>query len=318
LVWQDGTIIRTHDATFHAVAVQSPTSTVTGYQVTADISAYVQAFFRPRVQYISNVQVSLALHGSTDEEFSFDINSVWGAEDYGGEDDFFALRDIWWWTNYPFTVGVYMGAAGVVAFSTGGTVNVPEGITEIVPPSSAADTIMAYTVEGGIIQSTFDNTFDITFQSAGGAVLGVARLHVCDREGGIYLRWVNRHGFYAYWLFCDGAVQHTIETEKTFVREDFGLYSDTWGFRDGAGLRQAMRRGDVLSACATLVNSDTYKYLQDVTTSPIVDMYMGQDENDEPIWMAVSIQSGTWTETTDDLQDFEIRIIKPYTPVQRL
>lgn len=318
IMWANGTIINTYDARYYALARQSTQGTAQTYTATADISAFVQALFPIRTQYIDTITVTLTLKGVTEETFTFTINSVWGAEDYGGADSFFALRDIRWWPAFPFTLGVYMGASGVAAFSVGGTVALNEGITEIVPPSSAAENIMAYSVEGGIIQSTFDNTFDITFQNAGGTVLGVARLHVCDCDKGIYLRWVNRHGFYAYWLFKDGAEQHTIEAEKTFTRADFGLYSDTYGFRDGAGLRQAMRRGDTLAACATLVNRKTFDYLQDLTTSPLVDMYMGQDENDEPIWMAVSIQSGTWTETTDELQDFEINIIKPFTPVQRL
>ena len=316
---QQGMVITAYDAKYYAIGKSSGTGTGMTYDVYADISSYIQQLFAVRQQYIDTISVELTINGITTETFTFTINSVWGAEDYGGNDSFFAMRDVRWWPAFPFTIGCYIATNGIAYLTDGTTQNLSPGITEIAPNSASADTITAYTIEGGIIQSTFDMTFDVTFQGAGGAVLGVAKLHVCDCDKGVYLRWINRHGFYAYWLFKEGASSRVISVEKDFQRTDYALYDDSFGFRDGSGTRQAMQRGDTLNACATLVNKQTFDYLQDLTTSPLVDMYMGQDENDDPIWMSVSIQNGTWVHQADtELQDFEISIIKPFTPIQRL
>lgn len=301
--------------------------------VYADISAFVRSFFDPAtfgVDYSQNVSVSntyidgIAIEvtinyedGTSETTPTLTFGCVWGAEDYGGDDSFYALRDVRWWTNFPFTLGCYIGANGA-AVMNGQSYALNKGISNVQPPSGVGDLINAYTIEGGIIQSTFDNTFDITFQGSGGTVLQVARLHVDNKaDKGIYLRWVDRHGFFSYWLFCDKTSQRTTEALKTFERADFGLYSDAFGFSNGAGLRQNIRRGDVLPICSPLVNSFTFDYLQDITTSPLVDMYCG-DDNGTPQWMSVGVQTGTWTKTDDELQDFVLNIVRPYTPTQSL
>lgn len=303
-------------------------------KVYANIDAFVRSFFTPSSfavdyavaasatnTYIDGVGANVDIYytDTTDETTSLSFSCVWGAEDYGGEDSFFAFRDLRWWTHYPFTLGVYIGQNGVAYFGDGTSVAINKGINSVTPPQGAGDTIDAYTIEGGIVQSTFDQTFDITFQGTGGVVLGVARLHVDNTtQCGVYLRWVTRHGFFAYWLFEQRDIQFVTEAEKTFVREDFALYSDVYGFSNGAGVRQAMRRGRVVPLCAPLVNSFTYDYLTDLASSPLVDMYCGDDGNGVPQWMSVGVQPGTWQKTDDELQDFLINIVEPYTPVQRL
>lgn len=303
--------------------------------VYADISAFVQSYFKPStfvVDYSQAVSVSNTFidgvslvvavtydDATTETTSALTFGCVWGAEDYGGVDDFWAMRDIRWWTHFPFTLGVYIDQNGVAYFSDGTSENISKGISNVQPPSGAGDLLNAYTIEGGIIQSTFDQTFDITFQNGGGTQLGVARLHVDNQtDEGIYLRWVDRHGFFAYWLFDDKMYQRTTENIKPFERTDYGLYSDAFGFSNGAGIRQNIRRGDVMPVCAPLVNSMTYDYLQDITTSPLVDMYCGLDANNNPQWMSVGVQVGTWEKSDEELQDFVINIIKPYTPTQSL
>lgn len=313
-----------HAATYYAM----------GGAVYADVSAFVQSFFDPSSfgvdytsavsdagTYVDGISITVAVtydDDSVETTTAATFMAVWGAEDYGGDDDFFALRELRWWPAYPFTLGVYMGASGAAAIGTT-AYNVGRGISNVLPPATTAVTINAYTIEGGIIDSTFDDTFDITFAAAGGEVLGVAKLHVDnDHDEGVYLRWIDRHGFYAYWLFKVRDVQFTTEQEKAFERADFAAYTDVYGFVNAAGHRQAVRRGKVMPVCAPLVNSDTYDYLLDIASSPVVDMYAGTDDDGAVQWEAVGVQVGTWTKTDEDLQDFLINIQLPYTPTQRL
>lgn len=316
----------THGAITHTAAYYAH-----GGKVYANIDAFVQSLFDTSsfgVDYSQTVSVAntfidgvgldvvVTYDDSTTETAQLSFDALWGAEDYGGE-SFYALRDVRWWPAFPFTLGVYIGANGT-ALMNGQSYTINKGVSNIQPPSCVGELINAYTIEGGIIQSTFDTTFDITFQGGGGTILQTARLHVDNiHDEGIYLRWLDRHGFYAYWLFKGKDEQLTTETIRAFLRADFAYYSDVYSFGNGAGFRQAVSRGRILPICAPLVNGMTWDYLADVLSSPLVDMYMG-DDNGTPQWMSVGVQSGTWTKTDDDLQDFAINIILPETPVQKL
>lgn len=316
----------TYGATTHTASYYAH-----GGKVYASIDAFVQSLFDTSsfgVDYSQTVSVPNTYIGGialdiavtyTDnynETAQLSFDALWGAEDYGGE-SFFALRDVRWWPAFPFTLGVYIGANGI-AVMNGQSYTINKGVSNVKPPAGVGELINAYTIEGGIIQSTFDLTFDITFQGTGGTILQTARLHVDNiHDEGIYLRWLDRRGFYAYWLFKGKDEQLTIETIRAFQRADFALYSDVYSFGNGAGFRQAVSRGRVLPICAPLVNSMTWDYLADVLSSPLVDMYMG-DDNGTPKWMSVGVQAGTWTKTDDDLQDFALNIVLPLTPVQKL
>jgi hypothetical protein len=74
----------------------------------------------------------------------------------------------------------------------------------------------------------------------------------------------------------------------------------------------------VLPLAATLVDETLYDYLFDVASSPVVDMYLGKDENDVEQWMGVQVQAGTFARTDQPLQDFVINLVLPTYNVQRL
>ena len=57
---------------------------------------------------------------------------------------------------------------------------------------------------------TFDRSFDLTFQYRfDGTQTKKLRINIVDAcvDGGVYLRWINRHGFYCYYLFRKGEEQ---------------------------------------------------------------------------------------------------------------
>jgi hypothetical protein len=62
-----------------------------------------------------------------------------------------------------------------------------------------------------------------------------------------------------------------------------------------------------------LLDAETYDYIFDIATSPVVDMYTEGGE-----WVPVGVQAGTYTQTDENLQDFVVNILLPTTPTQRL
>jgi hypothetical protein len=67
-----------------------------------------------------------------------------------------------------------------------------------------------------------------------------------------------------------------------------------------------------------LCDEETWRYLFDIAISPVVDMYMGKDEDDNPMWLSVSAQAGSYARTDDVLQDFAVNIVMPETPNLKL
>lgn len=84
--------------------------------------------------------------------------------------------------------------------------------------------------------------------------------------------------------------------------------------------KRMQRKSDehTLSICAPLVDSYTFDFLNQITMSPIVDMYRGKDDNGVDVWEGVNISSGSYNKTRAVLQDFVANIILPETRVQSL
>ena len=259
--------------------------------------------------------------------FSFNVQYVWGAMTPDGKDVFNGLRKITWFTNFPFTFGVYSPAASgtlIVDNSDGASATI--SITDAGMLALNNDTFDANsrTIEiidygGTLVQGTFDTTFDYTFYlDQNLPQTTIAQITTDKTDEGFYLRWVNRHGFYCYWLFKAGAESRKVASIMDFNRNDLLAYSDGYGYQRGAGRRQAYERGDTIPLCVPLVDSDTFDYLQDITTSPVVDLYVGDDGNGQAQWKGVCVSAGTYTKATTELQDFIINLELPQIPVQRL
>lgn len=123
-----------------------------------------------------------------------------------------------------------------------------------------------------------------------------------DCGNGVYLRWIDRHGFYQYWLFQQGDNENKSDEygEKlygTFSDDDYGYY--------GVGWNQGKTMEKSFKACAPLVDKETFDMLLTVHSSPLVDMYVGST------WVPVNIASATVTDNGDNLKDFEITITMP-------
>lgn len=258
--------------------------------------------------------------GSDLATFSYTTFYVWGAMRAG--ETWNGFKKLTWFTHFPFSFGLYINAASQILVGYEGAPNklVKPGIDGIVDISASVLPSNArywniYDYDGKIEQGTFTDVFDLTFaMESGGKQSLLARIERNDAEKGIYLRWIDRHGFYRYWLFTQGDESRAISSETSFMRNNLRGYDDTiFGFLGANGRRQGYSREDTIPLCAPLVDSETFDFLQDLASSPVVDMYLGGNN-----WQSVTIKAGTYTRTTAELQDFVCNLVINNTQIQQL
>lgn len=272
-----------------------------------------------------NISVT-ATSGEDDFGFGFTTYVVWGGVKPDGRDNFRAMRHIKRFKNFPFAFGLYAEEDTSILF---GHEQAPQSAQTIGASSiynfgegnlDDARYHIIYEYDGVIQQATFDNTFDLTFYLAQNVdQRPILRIDVDETtDEGIYLRWIDRHGYIAHWLFKPGDEQRQIAAIREFSRNALTNYSHEYGFQRGSGRRQSMSRNDVCPCCAPFVTKEQFDYLQDLTSSPMVEMYAGRDANDVPQWVGVAVQPATYTKNREELQDFIFNLILPETPIQSL
>lgn len=305
-----------------------------------DFKTYVQALFDGRIHAaydwtincdssVLNLLVGIEVNAYDDRDeqlasIDFTTNMVWGAPKYG--ETWNGYKRITWFTHYPFTFGIYLSKLNtnlligyeevpnkLLKISINGMVDFYAGILP-----SGAKYWNIYDYDGEIQQGTFDNTYDLTFSlTTGGKQSLLLRIERDDAESGIYLRWIDRHGFIRYWLFAAGEETREIVSDLSFIRNNLDDY--LYGYYGDNGRRQGYNRTDSIKLCAPLVDSETFDFLQDLTSSPVVDMYLGGDwTQEEDEWMSVTIKAGSYTKSTACLQDFVCEMIINNINVQRL
>lgn len=308
----------------------------------ADVREYVQDFFdtnefgeldyslsaqKTKLGKKIHLQVSVETRGGTSISREFDVFYIWGALKAGGQEVYNAFRTMTWFKGFPFTFGVYADGASAVLLSRDGVASEAVNLTEQgvwnvrISDTEAKRFIMVSDCSGTLAEATFDNTFDLTFRMSGGGVFTQkVKINVIDDVSeGIYLRWIDRHGFYQYYLFKQGNESRKVQSDGEFLRNNLLAYDMTYGFVGGNGRQQMKSREDTIPVCAPLVDDETFESLFDLTTSPVVDLYMGYDENGQPRWLAVNIQAGTYVKDEKaKLQDFVCNVVMPEMQIQKL
>lgn len=235
-------------------------------------------------------------------EFQFDAFFVWGALNKAKGEEFNTFRTLTYFKGYPFTFDVCTEGEATIEIDTGGRQK------DLIPIS-----------EQGIwdIPITEDmeaKSLYIVREHSQGAF--TERLHIKvadDCYKGYYLRWVDRHGFYCYYLFKGGEEQ--IKTAgETITRNNKDLgYNDSF-----SGRFQLKTMESVVPICAPLVDSQTWEMLRDITTSPIVDLLVGYEHDNKPQWVSVNVVAGSYVKTHATLQDFICSIVLPEVNIQKL
>lgn len=281
-------------------------------KVSIDISEYLRSLLRFDYTTIPNsrsIHIQIDIDGPT---FEFYINVIWGAMNIG--EVFNPSRTVTMFRNFPSTISIYSNGEINVRYDAEEYTSVEVEKTGLLHKDFSE--LFKEAKEFGMIKilntpeapSTFQYTFDRTFKPLpDDAVLIKVLFNDCDK--GIYLRWLDRHGFRQYWLFQEGGLTGQSSNEGEQLNVD---YSNIKYVYNGMSRYQGKTYQTTRKACATLVERETFNMLSSIHSSPIVDMYI--DEN----WIPVNIVVGSFTDNGADLQDFEIQITMPETITQML
>lgn len=281
-------------------------------KVSIDISEYLRSLLR--FDYATrpnskNIHVQIDVDSPT---FEFYINVIWGAMNIG--EVFNPSRTVTMFRNFPSTISIYSNGEINVRYDAEKYTSVEVEKTGLLHKDFSK--LFKDAKEFGMIKilntpeapSTFQYTFDRTFKPLpDDAVLIKVLFNDCTK--GIYLRWLDRHGFLQYWLFQEGDLTGQSSNEGEQLNVD---YSNIKYVYNGMSRYQGKTYQTTRKACATLVERETFNMLSSIHSSPIVDMYI--DEN----WIPVNIVAGSFTDNGADLQDFEIQITMPETITQML
>ncbi|UVX35847.1 MAG: hypothetical protein [Bacteriophage sp.] len=280
--------------------------------ISIDISTYLQSLFDTySTEAMRFKQVKVQIIHNLGGIFSFTINCIWGAMNIG--EIFNPSRTVTMFRKFPSTISLYSKGNIQVRYDGENYVSlsVDEGLinkdfSEYF--ANAKDFGMIKIINTPEAPSTFQYTFDRTFKPLpDDAVFIKVLFNDCDK--GIYLRWLDRHGFLQYWLFQEGDLTGQSSNEGEQLNVD---YSDIKYAYNGMSRYQGKTYQTTRKACATLVERETFNMLSSIHSSPIVDMYI--DKN----WIPVNIVAGSFTDNGADLQDFEIQIRMPETITQML
>ena len=299
----------------------------------AEVREYVQGFFdtdafsvlsydeKERTKTGQRVLFRVVAGGQT---FDFSVFYIWGAMKAGGREVYNGPRVLTAFVGYPFTYGVFIsGAVEVQATNMNGgnsAVQIPSTGVWNVPlvPSSESDYYVITSDGEGIQQATFDDTFDLTFRFEPFDEGSYLRVKVGeDVEDGMYLRWIDRHGFYCYYLFKKGNERLKVKNDGEFVRNNIITADMEYGYNGGLGRQMRLNREEVVPVCASLVDGDTWDMLSDMVSSPILDLFTGYVDG-EPRWVSVQCEAATYTKSRAVLQDFIANIMMPEVAIQKL
>ena len=258
-------------------------------------------------------------------EKSAESFTIWGALHRG--ETWNTDRRLYYFEGYPFDFQVYLaGREGkLVVYNDGrpdGLLDTStyEGLYKFQLPETPAPAKERYEVRdftGVVQQVTFDESFDLTFRyKFVGREESVMVIDVMDTqfEYPVYLRWINRHGFTSYWLFRGGEQRRQIEAQAEYVRNNLQEVNASTNLGDWSNRRRAYGRTDTQEICAPMVDREQFDFLQDLTSSPCVDLYHPETKT----WEAVTIAEGTYTKTTEQRQDFTLTIAMQEYDLQRL
>lgn len=261
------------------------------------------------------------------ETFTFSCMAVWGAL-APGERFQDGERVVTWFRNYPFSIGIYAGGGTDVLYGFNGKRSAlltlgAKGIYNLVlgRGGECGGWLDVWEFSGSVGHGVFDKTFDTTFSYSinGKSERKIrVRLECPCYDQGVYLRWIDRHGFYCYYLFKRGEARRKVDAESEFQRDSPLAYDEPRGRMRGIGRRLGYSRADTLTIAAPLVDPPTFDFLQDLTTSPVVDMYMGVDSQGSAKWLSVAVAPGTYAKSGGALQDFILSVTLPDVPLQSL
>lgn len=278
---------------------------------------------------LKKLSFSIKIGGDTFSDFSIPV--VWGAMQIG--ERYSAQKNLKMFRGYPFAVPFFfMEKAGqketmLSVREDNGAWSERKAVAEgkhylmtggaFMPQKRL--TLWVDNSENDSLVSTFDYTFDYTFRglSENSFVINVDVLDTCRNDKNYYLRWINAHGEYCFWLFNPQVESTKVENQSA----EFDQYYTTVDFSDnyhvGTGKSVGKKVEKTVQLYADFVDSADFDFLMGLVQSPVVDLYMGNVEGSDK-WMSVNIQPATFPKGKEHLQDFSFILEYPRTQIQSL
>jgi hypothetical protein len=290
--------------------------------VRVDISYYLQLLFEIKVGVINETMTGIAIEVNLYNEedsfvdaFEFTLDCiVFGSIGIG--ENFNGNQKLKWFKNFPFTVSFYTEPfTSFVTRYDGGNYKVQPPfefgrITHLYPvdfvPLAQRTAVLNF---GSGVLDTFNHTFNYTFRAENYGTPVLIELDIDECTQGVYLRWMDRHGFYKYYLFgvASENVKHTTNGNIIDVE-----YTDGDNYFNGVSMQNKTEQRE-LNLFVSLTDKNTVKVLSSILASPFVDMYVNDN-----IFVPVQIAPGTKSISNQNLQDFEITLILPESQLQAL
>jgi hypothetical protein len=293
---------------------------------TLDISAYIRGVFAGYAKEDGVFPTSCPL-SITVGSVTFDLCTVYGATLPG--EMFNASRSVRLWSAYPQVVSFFHSSLS----SGESSVYIQKDNQEAQIWQPSQDTFYRASISnydnqaeetpmqksGQIViypasedeQLTFSTQFDGTFSGIAGEVIiniSVDDTPQCDDH--IFLRWLDRHGFWQYWLCKIGDVQVT----DAVIGDALTFFTGTSYATRNIGKNLVKK----VSACATNLTEEEWLMLSTIKGSINVCAFDTASQS----WVPVSITAGTSTwkmgNQASHRQDFPLVVTFPTIPTQRL
>lgn len=245
---------------------------------------------------VSNVPFDDDGESGPSEIVRVDIDTLvyWGALRPYEQFDPYKTRKVKCWEGYPFTVDIT---------PQNNDVDISEARLFV------GDTVVQIDAEGKMMRLPYDygdsrrirlTAFD-SDQIYTYFTLVFVEYVGCEAKG-VYLRWLDRYGRLCYYLFAEGQKRDKVSNYGDVLRDNITDVVRRIGYEREASMQ----------LCAPLADAETIDGIDDIISSPVVDMY------DNGVWQPVIVSAGTYTRTDDVLQDFVFEITLQDYDTQRL
>lgn len=312
--------------TLESNSIKIERETNNNHDLSFDLSAIARSLFNRfefyKVEEVDTTLIktlSFTLSNSNGVFYTGSIPIIWGALQIG--ETYTQNKTLTYFPGFPFTVPLYVQSDVVLKAND-------EEFKTIAAGKHNLD-ISGIDATGKIVISVFtseyykiqDFTFDFTFGPE--RVLNPKGLDIqiniadCPSDG-VYLRWINKHGEYNYYLFRSSVISSEVKNIDIAYDSLFYTTDLTDNYHLGTGKNIGKSISESQKLFASLIDSNTFGLLMGLVESPVVDMFFGYDSDNNPKWISISIADGTFTQTTAHLQDFEIYLIPNKKQVQTL
>lgn len=183
--------------------------------------------------------------------------------------------------------------------------NFKTGITELSPiymfPNAQRKVVFTF-MHKSADTAKFNANFNITFGEMT-ELAYIVKLTVCEDTDGIYLRWIDNYGFWQYFLFVAGERESKHKQSKVSVPAEF----EENGVHHSATRCNYVENVDTVKCCAVNLRKEILSYVQTIYNSPHVEMYIGDNFNEDEMWKPVNlVDASVKLSSQKQLFDYEI------------